>query len=126
MYFRGTTSHPLWFGGLDIVLQGYVDANMAGDKDNRMSTIGCVFNIGVRRVSWISKWQKNVALSTMEAKYVVATEASKEMIWIQRFMEELSKEHAITCCIVTTRVLFILQTTQLSILRLDIYISNTI
>ncbi|KAH9306277.1 hypothetical protein KI387_010681, partial [Taxus chinensis] len=33
-----------------------------------------------------------VALSTTEAKYVVATEASKEMIWMSRFMEELGKE----------------------------------
>ena len=31
-YFRGTTSHALCFGGLDTVLQGYVDADMAGDK----------------------------------------------------------------------------------------------
>jgi hypothetical protein len=35
---------------------------------------------------------KVVALSTTEAEYVVATEASKEMIWLQRFMEELGKK----------------------------------
>ena len=32
-YLRGTTSHTLCFGGLDIVLQGYVDVDMEGDKD---------------------------------------------------------------------------------------------
>ena len=36
--------------------------------------------------------QKVVALSTIEAEYVAATEASKEMIWLQRFMEELGKK----------------------------------
>ena len=36
--------------------------------------------------------QQVVALSTMEAEYVAATEASKEMIWLQRFMEELGKK----------------------------------
>jgi hypothetical protein len=42
-------------------------------------------------VSW-TKLQKVVSLSTREAEYVAATEASKEMIWLQRFMEELGKK----------------------------------
>ena len=54
---------------------------MAGDKENRRSTIGYVFTAGGTRVSWISKLQKVVA----------TTEASKEMIWLHRFMEELGK-----------------------------------
>jgi hypothetical protein len=65
---------------------------MVGDKDSRRSTIGYVFTIGGTIVSWISKLQKVVALSTTEAEYVAATEASKEMIWLQRFMEELGKK----------------------------------
>jgi hypothetical protein len=51
-----------------------------------------VFTIGGTTVSWISKLQKVVALSTTEAEYVAAIEASKEMIWLQRFMEELGKK----------------------------------
>ena len=43
-------------------------------------------------VSWISKLQQVVAISTTEEEYVAATEASKEMIWLQRFMEELGKK----------------------------------
>ena len=50
------------------------------------------FTIGRTTISWISKLQKVVALSTTEVEYVVATEASKEMIWLQRFMEELEKK----------------------------------
>ena len=42
-------------------------------------------------ISWIPILQKVVALSTTKEEYVVATEASKEMIWLQRFMEELGK-----------------------------------
>jgi hypothetical protein len=91
-YLRGTTTHALCFGGSDTFLQGYVDSDMAGDKDNRRSTTGYVFTIGGTTVSWISKLQKVVALSTTEAEYVAATEASKEMIWLQRFMEELGKK----------------------------------
>ena len=61
-YLRDTTSHALCFGGLDIVLQGYVDADMAGDKDSRRSTTGYVFTVGETTISWISKLQKFVAL----------------------------------------------------------------
>jgi hypothetical protein len=91
-YLKGTTTHALCFVGSDIVLQGYVDSDMAGDKDNRRSTTRYVFTVGGRTVSWILKLQKVVSLSTTEAEYVVATEASKEMIWLQRFMEELGKK----------------------------------
>ena len=86
-YLRGTTSHALCFVGLDTVLQEYVDADMASDRDSGRSTMGYVFIMGGTTVIWISKLQKVVSLSTTEAEYVVATEASKDMIWLQWFME---------------------------------------
>jgi hypothetical protein len=55
---------------------------MVGDKDSRRSTTKYVFTVGGTTISWVSKLQKVVALSTMKAEYVVATEASKEMIWL--------------------------------------------
>ena len=89
---RGTATHALCFGGSYIVLQGYIDSDMVGDKDSMRSTTGYVFTVGGTKVSWILKLQKVVSLSTTEAKYVTATKASKEMIWLQRFMEELGKK----------------------------------
>ncbi|KAH9316784.1 hypothetical protein KI387_044022 [Taxus chinensis] len=65
------------------------DSDMAGDVDNRRSTTGYIYIIGGTTVSWISRLQKLVALSTIEAEYVAATEASKEMIWLQQLLEEL-------------------------------------
>ena len=65
---------------------------MENDKEISRSTTRYVFNVGGKTVSWISKLQKVVAISTIEAEYVVVTEASKEMIWLQRFMEELGKK----------------------------------
>ena len=44
-------------------------------------------------MSWISRLQKVNALSTIEAVYVVSTEVTKEMIWLQFFMEELGHPH---------------------------------
>jgi hypothetical protein len=64
IYLRGTANHALCFRGSKIVLQGYVDSYMTGDKDNRRSTTGYVFTIGGTKVSWISKLQKVVSLST--------------------------------------------------------------
>jgi hypothetical protein len=64
---------------------------MEGDKDKRRSTTRYVFTVGGTILSWISKLQKVVSLSTTEVEYFVATKASKEMILLQRFMEELGK-----------------------------------
>jgi hypothetical protein len=91
-YLRGTTTHALCFGGSDTFLQGYVDSDMASDKGSRRSTTGYVFTIGGTIVSCILKLQKVVALSMIEKNYDVVIEASKEMIWIQMFMEELGKK----------------------------------
>ena len=89
---RGTNSHALCFGGSNIVLQGYIDADMAGNKDNMRRTTGYVFTMGGTPVSCILKLQKVVSLSTTEVEYVAATEASKEMMWLHRFMEEFGKK----------------------------------
>ena len=40
-------------------------------------------------VSWVSKLQSVVAMSTMKAKYMAATQASKEAVWLKMTMEEL-------------------------------------
>ena len=50
---------------------------MAGDRDNMRRTTGYLFTVGGTTVSWASKMQSVVALSTTEAEYVVAIEASK-------------------------------------------------
>jgi len=91
-YLKGTTTKALCFGGSNIVLKGYVDSDMASDINNMRSTTGYVFTKGGTIVSWILKLQKVVFVSMVEAEYVVAIEASKEMIWLQRFMEELGKK----------------------------------
>ena len=51
-----------------------------------------MFTIGVKTIISVSKLQNIVSLSRMEAEYVSTTEASKEMIWLQRFMDELRKK----------------------------------
>ncbi|KAE8697282.1 omega-6 fatty acid desaturase, endoplasmic reticulum isozyme 1 [Hibiscus syriacus] len=91
-YLRGTTNKALCFKGGDTILTGYVDADLAGNVDIRRSTTGYIYTLGGTAVSWVSQLQKIVALSTTKAEYVVVTEASKEMVWLQSFLEELDKK----------------------------------
>lgn len=88
-YLRGTSKLCLSFGGSEPVLEGFTDADLAGDLDNRKSTSGYLFTFCGGAVSWQSKLQKCVALSTTESEYIAANEAGKEMIWLQRFIQEL-------------------------------------
>ena len=55
-----------------------VYADLAGNVDIRMSTIGYVYTLGGTVVSWGSQLQKIVALFTTEAEYVAITEVSKD------------------------------------------------
>ena len=89
-YLRGTASYGLCYEGrlgLDRVvdIHGFVDANWDGYLDCRRSTSGYVFNLFGGAISWMSKRQVVVALSTTEYEYMVATHAGKEVVWLQRF-----------------------------------------
>jgi hypothetical protein len=68
---------------------GWVDADYAADLDTRRSTSGEVFMMSGGPVSWSSKKQATVALSTTEAEYVAITRSSKQAMWIYSFLEEL-------------------------------------
>jgi hypothetical protein len=89
-YLQGTLQFKLRFGGLspqDVV--GYCDADWAGDLEDRRSTTGFVFMMGGGTTSWSSKRQPTIALSTTEAEYMASTQATKEAIWMTKFMKEL-------------------------------------
>ncbi|KAL6195864.1 hypothetical protein ACLB2K_031481 [Fragaria x ananassa] len=88
-YLRGTSKLCLSFGGSGSILEGFTDADLAGDLDNIKSTSGYLFTFCEGAVSWQSKLQKCVALSTTEAEYIEANEAGKKMLWLQRFIREL-------------------------------------
>lgn len=72
-------------------LQGYVDAKMASDSDSRKITTGYAYTISGTTVSWVSRLQNIVALYTTEAKYVAMTEATKELVWLHNFLDDLGQ-----------------------------------
>ena len=67
------------------MLVGCTNADMAGDVDSRKSTFGYLITFSRGTMSWKSRLQKCVALSTTEAEYIVITEASKELLWISSY-----------------------------------------
>ena len=76
-YLRDSSKLCLTFGVSKLVLEGYVDADWVGDLDGRKSTLGYLFTFVGGAVSWQSRLQKCVALSTTEAEYIAANEAGK-------------------------------------------------
>jgi hypothetical protein len=72
------------------MLHGYADAAYA-NTDNFKSTSGYVFLMGGGAMTWRSKKQTTIALSSTEAKYVALCEAGCEACWLRNLMEELGK-----------------------------------
>lgn len=69
-------------------LEGYTDADGAS-QEHRHAISGYAFLIDGGAVSWSSKKQEIVTLSTAEAEYVAATHAAKEAIWLRRLIGEV-------------------------------------
>ena len=97
---RGTSRYCLCFGASKPILDCYTDANMVGDVDSRKSTFRYMMTFVEATVSWQSKLQKYVALSTTKAKYIAITKARKELLWIQKFLQKLGlnqEKYALHC-----------------------------
>jgi hypothetical protein len=73
----------------DQEIVGYTDSDWAGDKGTRKSTSGYLFKLGNGAVSWSSKRQPTVALSSCEAEYMAVTQCVKEAIWLQGLLGEI-------------------------------------
>eukprot|EP00253_Pinus_taeda_P005893 PITA_05893 len=73
---------------------GVVSRFMAnpGDLDKRRSTTGYVFTLAGGVISWMSKLQETIALSTTKAKYIAASDASKEAIWLKGLLDEIGRK----------------------------------
>jgi hypothetical protein len=89
-YLRGTVGYGLRYASsVDMRLQGYADADWAGSAVDRKSTSGCCFTLGSAMVSWCSRKQSSVALSTAEAEYIALSVAVREAVWLRKLLTDL-------------------------------------
>uniref|UniRef100_A0A1X7VKA3 Reverse transcriptase Ty1/copia-type domain-containing protein n=1 Tax=Amphimedon queenslandica TaxID=400682 RepID=A0A1X7VKA3_AMPQE len=68
---------------------GFSDSNWAGDLDDIKSTSGLLFQAGGTAVSWRSRKQTCMALSTAEAEYIALSKAAQEGIWLRQLNIDL-------------------------------------
>lgn len=89
-YLKGTQNHGLLYTKNDHKnCVGYSDADWAGDVNDRKSTSGYLFKMSGAPVSWKSKKQACVALSTTEAEYMALSSAAQEATWIRQLTKDL-------------------------------------
>jgi transposase InsO family protein len=90
-YLIGTKDFKLRFEkGKSIEIEAYSDADYASDIDKRRSCTGYVIKIAGAAVSWHSKRQEVVALSSTEAEYIALSTTAKEVVWVSQFVCEIS------------------------------------
>jgi hypothetical protein len=90
-YVAGTTTYGITYNGGNTapVIEGYCDADYAGDVDTRRSTSAYVFIMAGGAISWASRRQATVAASTTEAEYIAASTAVKEALWLRQVAGDL-------------------------------------
>ena len=89
-YLTGTRGLRLVYGNKDSS-GAYSDADWGSGSD-RKSVGGSVFLLNGAAVSWTSKKQTSIALSTTEAEYLAMTQAAKEIVWLRILLEELGAD----------------------------------
>ncbi|CAM8947776.1 unnamed protein product [Rhodiola kirilowii] len=89
-YVSGTSDHSLWYTrDTSGCIVGYSDADWAGNIEDRKSTSGGCFFVGNNLVSWFSKKQNSISLSSTEAEYMAAGSCCAQMIWMKQMLKEV-------------------------------------
>ena len=92
-YIQGTINHGIRFDGSKedgVQLKGYVDADWGTNPNGRKSQSGYVFLLCGGIISWSSKKQPIIALSSTEAEYIAATSALQEAMWLRALLNDLN------------------------------------
>lgn len=87
-YLKWTINYGLTYesSGSLLDIAGYCDSDYAGDQNTRRSTSGFIFKLGNNTISWGTKKQRSVALSTAEAEYVATATATKEVLYLRQLL----------------------------------------
>jgi histone deacetylase 1/2 len=93
-YLNTTHTYGLCFKASgNPLLYGMCDASFVSDVDTSKSVTGYCFMWHNSVISWKSKLQSNVALSTAESEYMAIASSGKEAVWLQQLMKEISPDN---------------------------------
>ena len=93
-YLKGTIQHGITYTKQSSgECVAYSDAEWGRDLDDRKSTSGYLFVINGGPVSWKSKKQSSVALSTAEAEYMALASSAQEAVWMRQLSSEIGIEY---------------------------------
>jgi transposase InsO family protein len=92
-YLKGTTDYGITYrqSSLPFEVTCYTDADWGEDPDTRRSISGMVSVLAGGAVSWSSKRQSTVAQSTLEAEYMAAASATKEVLWLRKMLADIGQ-----------------------------------
>ena len=91
-YLNGTRNYGLLYDKEKVTdFIGYSDADWACDFDDHRPTSGCQFKLSGAAVSWRSKKQSCVVLSSAEVEYMALASAAQEALWMQRLQNDLNE-----------------------------------
>ncbi|XP_065623620.1 uncharacterized mitochondrial protein AtMg00810-like [Quercus suber] len=97
-YVNGTFDYGIWYTkDSNECLAGYSDADWAGCINDRKSTSGGCFYLGNNLVSWMSKKQNSVSLSTTEAEYIAAGSCCAQLLWMRKLLHDYGISQDIMC-----------------------------
>src|SRR5271168_2320015 len=93
-YIKNTLNYGITYSrDADFSPHAYVDADYGGCRDTRRSTSEYVFIMAGGPVTWSSKRQTTVALTTVEAEYVAMSRCAQQMVWMQNWLDEVELDH---------------------------------
>ena len=89
-YLHGKIGYGLRYTSVGGVrLSGYTNSDWANSAVDRKSTSGYCFSMGSAMISWSSRKQSSVALSTAKAEYIAASDVGEEAIWLRKLLAGL-------------------------------------
>jgi chemotaxis protein histidine kinase CheA len=136
-YLAGTTRMGLTYKDKDkdknknkndahqIQITAFTDADWGGDHHDRKSTTGYVIKLNGCTISWATKKQQTVAISSTEAEYMAISAGAQELLWMQQFINELTQTTRRALDMSSTAILYCDNQSALAISRNDVHHHRT-
>ena len=96
-YLKSTREHGIVYhgGSGTVIAEAFTDADWGSNTDDRRSVSGVMVLIGKAPVVFKSKYQRTVALSSAEAKYMALSLCTQEVLWVRAMLKDMGREQVV-------------------------------